>query len=137
MLIGVDLDAFARAIPTTHLFAHNRPTFSRFKQNFPERNVHYILGCDTPYEDQAFDVIVITDFIRVIGEHLRMEMLQECRRIAQKVVFVCAEHASHSYRMDGEPWVELDDWRSVVEQHSWTSLEQKQLDSFSIWIGEL
>lgn len=136
-LIGIDLDVSARAIPTTHLFTHNRPTYARFKRSFPERTVHYILGCDTPYDDQAFDVMIITDFIRVIGEHLRMEVLKECRRIAKKLVFVCADKVSSSYDKDEEPWIETDDWTSVLEQQTWASTEQKQLDSFTIWIGEL
>lgn len=135
-LIGVDLDAYVRAIPTTHLFVHNRPTFTRFKRSFPERKLHYMLGCDTPYEDQAFDVIIVTDVIRIIGDHLRMEMLKECRRIAKKVIFVCSDKVSSSYDKDEEPWLELDDWIAAIERHTWKSIEHKQLDAFTIWIGE-
>lgn len=136
-LIGVDLDVYAHHIPTTHLFTHNRPTFKRFKRNFPDRKVHYLLGCDTPYEENAFDVVIVTDFIRVINSKLREEMIRECRRIGKKVVFVNAEYVSRSYLMDEEPWIELDEFQSLLHEQKWTQVDKKHVDEFTIWIGEV
>lgn len=110
LLIGVDNQVIARHLQTTHIFVHNLATLNRFQHSFGDRCIQWMLGCDTPYEDGYFDVVIVTDIIRLLPSTVQRDMVREMHRISQDVIYVCNwSYISPIHDADDGPWSSLED----------------------------
>ncbi|PWW06539.1 glycosyltransferase involved in cell wall biosynthesis [Paenibacillus cellulosilyticus] len=91
LLIGPDCLRTAELLGTTHLFAHSRPLVEMYQQQLPDCHVAYLLGCRTSYENQYFDVVIVTDLFRLFSVELQEHWLKELSRIAKQVVLLVSE----------------------------------------------
>ncbi|XID93863.1 glycosyltransferase family 2 protein [Paenibacillaceae bacterium WGS1546] len=91
LLVGADGLETARRLKTTHLLASSEEQLELFEFAFPDREVAYLLGCLTPYEDDDFDAVVVTDWIRLMHPDIRQRMMRELTRIGRQVVWLHAE----------------------------------------------
>lgn len=116
LLIGSDYKSMAHHLPTTHNFVHNRSTFAHFRQWFPQREIRYLLGCDTPYTDGFFKVTMLTDFVRLIPKMLQAHLFEELQRISQEIfVLYTSYFVSPIRQYDGQQWSSIDDIKRVLE----------------------
>lgn len=116
LLIGVDTSQIARQINTTHIFAHNKSTYNRFKREFPFKSVEYLFGCDTFYENQYFDLIIFTDYIRIFGEKVLGEILVESKRIGKELLLLTTSNINISRIDDSNNWVETSKLEKMVNE---------------------
>lgn len=91
LLIAPDCVRTAELLPTTHLFAYTLPLVEMYKRHCSDRSVNYLLGCRTAYEDDYFDVVIITDLFRLFSGVLQEKWLLELSRIAKKVVLLVSD----------------------------------------------
>lgn len=130
LLIGTDSIRVASLIRPSHVFTINTSTYRRFRSELSDINVEYLLGCYTLYSDCYFDVTIVTDFFRILPPILLELFLQEITRISRKVLFLFTEeyheHVLNSFRgfaelnipRLGNPWINLEEFRSIVEKMS-------------------
>lgn len=91
LLVGVDSIDTAKRVAATHLFAYNERLFAAFRDELPDREVVYLLGCVTPYPDNHFETAIVTDFIRVLRGDIQVRLLEELTRIAKQVVCLVSD----------------------------------------------
>ncbi len=86
LLIGSDDISFIdRISPTTLLVPHTED--ARFIRNrVPGLEIYHLLGIDTPFESESFDIVIITDYIRLFPPCLRGPLLNELTRVAKRVL---------------------------------------------------
>jgi len=137
LVIGLDHLPSLASLSCTHVFAHNKSTYDKFRAHLPERVVEYLLGCDTPYSDRTFDTVVVTDMIRLLGPSIQQLMFQELHRISNRVLVIMSDYVAVVQRIDGGAWASLTDMndniRSLelrltpiqqIQRHTICSLEQ-------------
>lgn len=117
LLIGFDSPGMIRQLATTHVFGHSPAVVARLRAAFPEREVAYLLGLDTPYPDRHFDVIVISDFVRALGVPLWRGVLQEACRISLEValIYTGGDERSRAQTIDGWPWASAEEIRQEAQ----------------------
>lgn len=91
LLIGVDQADAARQLGTSHLFVHKKQIFQRFADELCDQETYYLLGCSTLFPDRYFEVVVVTDFIRLIHPYILRYWLQEMHRISRQIVWIHGE----------------------------------------------
>lgn len=110
LVIGVDEFATASLLESTHLFVHSRMVEAKLKSVFPQRKIEYLLGLDTPYANNYFDVAVVTDFFRIFSEEMQKKIIRELTRISQRVVFIyTTAFVSPISLFDDGRWSTIDD----------------------------
>lgn len=87
-VIGADSHAVLSTLGVSHVFLQNKGLLQRYECNWPEKEFVYLLGVDTLYPSKHFDVIIITDYFRMLSEPLISILLKELNRISKKVVFL-------------------------------------------------
>ncbi len=134
LLIGIDSLAVAQQIQTSHIFSHNKPTFHRFREYLTGCKVEYLLGCDTPYQDDYFDIVVVSDFFRMLNSLLQKEMLKELQRISNKIVLIYSDYTPAIHRIDENPWSNLSDLQKITDEIKLNMNRHKLSDKFSLAI---
>jgi glycosyltransferase involved in cell wall biosynthesis len=115
LLIGSSQAATIRQLQTSDILVHNKAMLARLEQALPERKVLYLLGCDTPYADLALDIVIVTDFLRLLPSMLRKELLREVCRIGRLVVLLYTEgYTSALQRLDDYPWASEEEIRRLA-----------------------
>lgn len=129
-VIGADSYALLRELNVSHVFLQNKHIYQDFKNKITDKELVYLLGADTSYSSGYFDVIVVTDFYRMISEPLAGIWLKELQRISKKLVFIHNEvYVSYLANVAGWTWHSLDELQHI--------LSQKQLEySVSSKVGE-
>lgn len=107
LLIGLDHLSSVASLNCTHMFAHNKVTYDKFRRHFPERKIYYLLGVDTPFSDGEFDLVILSDMIRLLGPQIQQKMIQELHRISKRVLVTVSDYVSVVQRMDGGVWSSL------------------------------
>jgi len=131
LLVGMDHVWSARQLRTSHLAVHSRGALASFRAAFPEREVLRTLCLDTPFEAGAFEVALVTDFVRLLGPTLQEAMVRELLRIARNVWMVHAEgYTSFSQLYENQHWASLDELRSVAGKAGGRLLPDGQHGSF-------
>lgn len=87
-VIGADSHAVLTTLDVSHVFLQNKGLLQRYECNWTEKEFVYLLGVDTLYPSKYFDVIIVTDYCRMLSEPLIGIMLKELYRISKKVVFL-------------------------------------------------
>ncbi|MCD1258033.1 glycosyltransferase [Paenibacillus athensensis] len=100
LLVGVDDVKLAGRLPVTHLFGRSPGMVEKLQAAFPEREVAYLLGYATPYENDFFDVAIVSDLLRALNPQARRRLLEEMNRIAREVIVLIG--AALSPRIDQE-----------------------------------
>ncbi|RJX38052.1 glycosyltransferase [Paenibacillus pinisoli] len=129
-IVGADSYALLKELDVSHIFLQNKHIYQDFKSKLTDKEVVYMLGADTPYASGYFDVLVVTDFYRMISEPIAGIWLKELQRISKKLVFIHNEtYVSYLATVAGWTWHSLDELQAI--------LGQKQLAySVSAQIGE-
>lgn len=128
LLFGQDDIIFLNHLKTSHLFTLN-PTMSRHLQElFPDRTIELRLGYNTPYPDRFFEVIVVTDFIRTLGDRFLKGVVQELFRISEKVLIILTDRfISPATLRDGSAqWISYDALINSIESNANATLENKE-----------
>jgi glycosyltransferase involved in cell wall biosynthesis len=129
LFIGSDSTDLVRELRTTHLFSHNKPTFRKFQNMFPQRSVSYLLGCDTPYSDDFFDIVVVSDFYRLLNPLLQEEFIKELDRISKRIIFIYTEeYVSVLKRIDQCPWADESELNSAAGRAGLALTQQDIID---------
>jgi glycosyltransferase involved in cell wall biosynthesis len=117
LLIGTDSIITSELFNTTHIFTHNKTTHSKFTNIFHSKSVQYLLGCHTNYSNDFFDVVIITDFFRLLPTNILNLFVKEIFSISKKVVFIFSEDDQiPTKNFSFFPWVpDLSVLRSIVE----------------------
>jgi glycosyltransferase involved in cell wall biosynthesis len=144
LILGSDCVSFISNLQTTHVFAHNLSSYKIIKENFSERTVNYLLGFDTPYEDGYFDLVIVTDFIRLLGPVLQKALLEELSRISRYTLIIYTnQFISLLKEIDGGPWSSLDEIKEVAKSVDLKEINKTSIDKHSIvqlatnrvWLG--
>ncbi|MFB5759259.1 glycosyltransferase family 2 protein [Paenibacillus medicaginis] len=104
LLLGFDDIPITSLLYTTHIFVHNKTVFKRFNEEYKDRSIHYLLGCDTFFENKYFELVIMSDFVLVLGERLLKDILLEMQRISKQIVFLYGnikKFTDDSYRLVG------------------------------------
>ncbi|MCG7408935.1 glycosyltransferase [Paenibacillus sp. ACRRX] len=88
LLLGIELPAIAKELNTTHVFTHRKKGYEQFMKELGDRETFNLIGCDTPFTDQYFDVVIMSDYIRVFHPYMQRILLQELHRITRQLVWV-------------------------------------------------
>lgn len=117
LLIGTDNTVVAKYLVTTHNFVWNVSTLERFRAHFPEREVEYLLGCSTHYDDKYFDVIVLTDFMRSLPKVILRDFLTEVSRIGKNVFCIYTnEYFNPFHQIDEGPYLSSIEIQQLLTQ---------------------
>jgi glycosyltransferase involved in cell wall biosynthesis len=138
LLIGNDSIFFIKRLKTTNLFVHNLTTLDRLSKEFPNKDIRYLLGCSTPYEDHYFKSIVITDFYRMLPDMILKDFLIELNRIGEKVILIHTHNfTNYSSRIDGHPLRTKDGTVMMMESVglNWSTEEMDTHTSLIIMNG--
>ncbi|WP_051287216.1 glycosyltransferase family 2 protein [Paenibacillus taiwanensis] len=88
LLLGIEQPAVAKELNTSHLFAHRQKSYEQLTKELEGQQTFHLIGCDTPFTDHFFDVVIMTDYIRVFHPYMQRMLLQELHRIARQVVWI-------------------------------------------------
>src|SRR5690606_23263817 len=90
----------------------------------------YLLGCDTPYTDSFFDIVLVTDFIRLFPKVLLEEFLLDVTRISDKVVILFTENFTSIVKIiDEYPWTDLNYLKEVISQLGIKIINEKSFEN--------
>ena len=84
-LIGVDNFVLANKFNVTDYFVSNKSGYDKLVNELQNRKVHYLLGISTLFDDNFFDTLIITDFIRHLSPRMQYNLVKESYRISEKV----------------------------------------------------
>ncbi|AJY76266.1 hypothetical protein VN24_19005 [Paenibacillus beijingensis] len=107
LLIGYNGDNWLSKSIYSHFFVHNKKIQQKLEKCLENIRIHYMLGCDTPFDDYFFNVTVVTDFHRYFEPAVLEAFIKETVRISKKVYFV--------HTMDLNPVIKR------IERMEWTS----------------
>ncbi len=115
LLLGLDNMVMVSKLKSSHIFVLNKTTLNKFKE-IPGRTVNYLLGCDTPYEDHFFDIVIISDFCRILGPTIFCNLLSEMRRISKKILIMYSPaFVSEVHLVDGWPWMNESEMLDLIK----------------------
>ncbi|MGW5955905.1 glycosyltransferase family 2 protein [Bacillus mycoides] len=130
LLIGVDNSSIVKRLNVTHIFAHNLQTHSKYKKLVCDKHVDYLLGICTPYEENFFDIVILTDFIRMLGKPLQKELFKEINRISKRIIMIFTKnYTSVTNQIDGFPWTSLDEISLVLDNLDLMISEKLEIDN--------
>ncbi len=110
LLVGIDNSITAGHLNVNHVFVFSQTTLEKFRKLFSNRSIHYIFGCDTPFQDRFFDAVLISDFLRLLGPKMQQKLLVEMSRIARRIFILYTEEFIPWVKdMDGLPWSGLQE----------------------------
>ena len=78
--LPTELDVAVACVPSKEQAKH-------WKVCYPQRRWINLIGSSLPYDDQAFDTIILTDFIQYLPKNKSKQILRESARVAKKVIF--------------------------------------------------
>jgi hypothetical protein len=89
----------------------------KFKGLFTDRAVSCLLGCDTPFESQYFDTVIISDYFRILGPTIRQKLILEMSRISKTIIILYTKDfiSRVSRNIEGWSWIELPAITSSME----------------------
>jgi glycosyltransferase involved in cell wall biosynthesis len=91
LAIGFDRAESIRTLGASHAFAHNHQVRRELSEQFPKVEINYLLGVDTPYEDHAFEIVYLSDVVRVLHPFITQLIFKEVKRIGQRAVWIHSE----------------------------------------------
>lgn len=120
-LIGIDDIYLANKFKTTDYFVLNKTTFKKFNNHYlmKDKKIHYLLGIYTPFKDDEYDCIIITDFIRQLGEVLQEKIFEENYRISKKLYLIYKKnYESIASQIDGNRWIYMDELKKILKKNN-------------------
>lgn len=100
LAIGFEPD-WIQALGATHAFVFNRSAVRGWSERLPGVAVSYLIGVDTPFDHHAFEVIFLSDYIRVVHPYLASLIFTEVSRIGKRVIWIHADS-------DASPFPDVD-----------------------------
>lgn len=82
--------AFASALETSHVLAHNSASERELSRKLSRRTVIRSLGVVSPFPQGHFEAAFATDLLRAMPPHLQVPILRELQRVARKAFVVLA-----------------------------------------------
>ncbi|MFB9328377.1 glycosyltransferase family 2 protein [Paenibacillus aurantiacus] len=129
-LIGSDLAYFIEGAGVTDVFLQNPNVIGPLGRKLPGVRMHYLLGMHTPFEDKAFDTVIITDYIRAFPGRFAMRLLKEASRIARRVVLLFTdEYNSVVNWLDGQHWSDYELIRKSASANKLAVTELAKIES--------
>jgi glycosyltransferase involved in cell wall biosynthesis len=130
LLLGTDCVTTANNLNVTHIFTHNKSTLINFKKHFKNTTIEYLLGCDTPYSNKYFDVIIVTDFVRLLGPVVQKELFRELNRISKKILVIYTHnYISSAKKIDGHPWSNINEIKEMARSVQLTTKNELNIDN--------
>jgi len=89
----------------------------KFRSLFKDRAISYLLGCDTPFESQYFDTVIISDYFRMLGPTIRQKLILEMSRVSKvTIILYTKDFISRVRNIEGWSWIELPEITSSIEK---------------------
>ncbi|GGG02008.1 glycosyltransferase family 2 protein [Paenibacillus aceti] len=127
-IIGADSRAVLSALEVSHVFLQNKGLIQRYENIWTEKEFVYLLGVDTLYPSKHFDVIIVTDYFRMISEPLVGIMLKELFRISKKAVFLYNDsYVSYLVTTAGWTWHSRQELRQLLERNQLKAHTERQV----------
>ncbi|MFC4101279.1 glycosyltransferase [Paenibacillus xanthanilyticus] len=129
-LIGSDLAYFIQGAGVTDVFLQNPNVIGPLGRRLPDVRMHYLLGLHTPFADNAFDTVVITDYIRAFPGRFAMRLLKEASRIGRRVILLFTEEYNSVINwLDGQHWSDIELIRKSAAANKLTVVELARMES--------
>jgi glycosyltransferase involved in cell wall biosynthesis len=108
LTIGFHEEWQLRLLDPSHAFIISPPISEYFSALLPHKTIRCLLGCNTQYPDNYFDTVIVSDFVRMLGEDILRAVLAELTRISNRVTAIFSpKHISSVNRIDGWTWMPL------------------------------
>jgi glycosyltransferase involved in cell wall biosynthesis len=133
LAVGMDSLAEAHHLPFTHMLAHNEPLRIRLGERFPERTILRLLGLDTLFPDKAFEVALVTDFIRMLSPEMIQAMAKELCRVAGRALLLCHPTTESLLARDGQPFIPAQRLASILEAGGFRLEERMARDTSALY----
>ncbi|GKU76565.1 glycosyltransferase family 2 protein [Paenibacillus sp. L3-i20] len=128
-VLGADSHSFLSSLNTSHVFLQNKHLLERYQSTWPDKEFIYLLGLDTHYTSKYFDVIIVTDYIRMFNEPLISIMLKELYRISKKLVFLYNDsYVSYLATTAGWMWHSRQELEALFDRNQLESGTERQVD---------
>lgn len=135
LLIGNDRKYMPEILGVNNVFVHNKLTYDKFKKMYKSLEVNYILGINTKYEDNYFDVAVVTDFYRMFSEKVLSKFIKESKRICKEVYLIYdAKFISPVKKFDNNRWLNINEIKEAVEKCGFKLIQKCYKDYFILCI---
>ncbi|MGR6545037.1 glycosyltransferase family 2 protein [Paenibacillus tundrae] len=129
LLIGTSSMNTCRQLEVSDVFLQNVSLVKEFEEMFRDRKSKYLLGCDTPYHEDHFDCVIVTDFFRLLTPVLMKAFFHELQRISKNAYFI--------FTADYEPksiyWARYEELNKVIEELNFNFDVVEQLDKHTIF----
>jgi len=122
LLLGSDQIGFIQRLSPSALLVPHTADADRIQKHIPDLEILHLLGIDTPFESEAFDIAIITDYIRLYPPCLREPLLHELSRVAKQVLCIYnPDYVSDGLSAGLWPWWNMLD--SPLDSYSLSPLE--------------
>jgi len=85
LCVGLRWSTVVEGLQPSVVLVHQPGLKSKVKALWPEAEVHCLLGIALPFDDGAFDQVIIGDLIRLMPPRIQMSMLKELVRVSSDV----------------------------------------------------
>jgi hypothetical protein len=107
LLVGADARLASR-LPAARLLAPNA-RIARALRAASRAPVDVGIACDTLFQDDAYDVALVTDWLRLMGRAIRPVVLAELFRVARRVLLLHTQQFLPGTALDGWPGASFED----------------------------
>ncbi len=133
LVVGMDGVAEAHHLPVTHMLAHNEPLRACLAEHFPERTILRLIGLDTQLPEKAFEVALVTDFIRMLPREQIPIMAKELCRIAGKALLLCSPDRPSLLIKDEQPFASRQQLPPLLEGAGLRMEERLSRDGYTLY----
>jgi GT2 family glycosyltransferase len=81
----------ASTLNATHILSPSTQHATQLRDAVPGRTIVRRLGAHLPFEAQAFGTAIVTDFFGGLSVALKLAVIRELRRVAERTIFICSE----------------------------------------------
>lgn len=133
--IGIDNFAFINQLNTaTDIFVQNKNTFNYLGVRFPDKNIVYLLGVNTPFLDKYFDAIIVSDYFRIFSEKILKDFIQELLRISKRLFFIYTESFSSVLKkVENASWIEYENLIIITQENNINVVEIEENNKSKIF----
>lgn len=123
--IGFDQAFFLDALGAADINIQNPTLVSHIQNQFPDRRVHYRLGCVSPYNSDHFQSVIISEVWRILPDRIFSDLIRESARISKQVVLVYTPQAvPEPVRLDNLLWRAIPSWSDrPIDGLVWSDVE--------------
>lgn len=97
LAVGFDSAERIRSLGASHALVYRSAACDELRRQLPEREVRYLLGVYTPFGDKAFEIVYVSDVVRVVHPYVARLLLKEAHRIGRRTVWVHSESERSPY----------------------------------------